>query len=302
MNSETIRRSRPEDVPLLSALFREAFGHERSEAIWQWKYFGERDSVGYVCEADGRIVAHCGGLPVRFRDGGRELRAFQSVDFMSSAAHAGGLAGGGVFVRTVRRMFEEHCGPSKAQLVYGFPGERHRLVGERLLGYRPLEPVQEIRIESRAASESLQPLSEEAFPLFTRLHPFLGTVRDEEYLRWRYLNHPSHRYLVLPVSGSWPFRRRFAALVRDLDEYILMMEIGSIGSQKDAMRLLGSLEKLGKPVKAWLPPQSSLALFLANAGVKATQRDHWFEYRFFIERSAPMPGEFYYTAGDYDVF
>lgn len=299
---ENIRRSRPEDVPRLSELFHEAFGHRRPDDIWFWKYFGQRDSVGYVCESDGRIVAHCGGVPVRFRDGSHEHLALQSVDFMSSPTHSGGLGGGGVFVRTVRRMFEECCGPTTAQVVYGFPGERHRLVGEKLLGYRAIEPVHELKLVPAKDSEKPEPLVAGSLPLFAHEHAFVGAIRDEDYLRWRYLQHPTHRYATIQSGGVRPFQRRVSALLREIGDHFMLMEVAGLQNQRDARRLAEVLKRLGKPVTAWGSPQNAFGLFLVNAGFMASRRDHWIETRFFIDRQPPSPGEMYYTAGDYDVF
>jgi hypothetical protein len=297
--TDLIRRSQPGDAPKLSALFREAFGTERSEEIWRWKYFGQRPGVGYVCETGGRIVAHCGGIPVQFRDGSRRYLAYQSVDFMSSPAHAGGLGGGGVFVRTVRRMFEECCGPDKALLVYGFPGERHRLVGERLLGYRPLEPVTELELTHRGASIRPEPLSQRLLPLFTKQEMRFGALRDEVYLAWRYLAHPFHRYGVVTARARWPFAAQAAALVREIEDAFVILELRVSGPT--ARALTRRLSELGKPVRIWSSARHPLGLLLAEHGFRSMPRDHQVEYRFFFERSTPQPGELYYTLGDYDV-
>ena len=268
--------------------------------MWAWKYFGERSSVSYVCQAEGRIVAHCGGIPVQVRDGRAEYTAFQSVDFMSSPSYAGGAGGGGVFVRTVRRMFEECCGPTRAPLVYGFPGERHRLVGERLLGYTALEPVHEFRLEAVAGTTRTRPLDSRSLRLFRRPRPEFGAIRDDAYLRWRYLFHPFHHYEVVSVTAG-PFRQRTAALLRSMEDRFILMELGGTMSERGTAALIRALHGSGRPVEGWFSAQHPIALLLQSHGVKATARDHWLEYRFFNDRPAPRAGDFYYTMGDYDV-
>src|SRR5687767_12330468 len=107
---EVIRPSTRADIPALSALFEEVFGLHRQASVWEWKYFSNpRGTTSMVCEAGGRLVAHAGGTPVRFRDFEREYVALQSVDFMSSPTHAGGIGRGGVFIRTAERFFEAYC-------------------------------------------------------------------------------------------------------------------------------------------------------------------------------------------------
>jgi hypothetical protein len=297
---EIIRPAEPDDIPLLSTLFHEAFGDERHPAVWAWKYFGERSSVSYVCEAEGRIVAHCGGIPVQFRDGRAQYTAYQSVDFMSSPSYVGGAGGGGVFVRTVRRMFEECCGPTRTPLVYGFPGERHRMVGERLLGYTALEPVHEFRLETAGPSTRTQPLDAKFLGLFRRPRHQFGAIRDEAYLRWRYLFHPFHHYEVVSVTTG-PLRQRTAALLRSLEDRLVLMELGGSLSERGTAALIRALQRSGKPVEGWLSARHPISLLLQTHGVRTTPRDHWLEYRFFHERAAPHAGDFYYTMGDYDV-
>ncbi|HEY5609624.1 MAG TPA: GNAT family N-acetyltransferase, partial [Thermoanaerobaculia bacterium] len=137
---ETIRPATETDIPRLATLFETVFGQRRDERIWRWKYFDPlRSSLSVVCEAAGTIVAHCGGVAVEFVDHGKRYAAYQLVDFMSTRAYAGGVGAGGIFVRTADWFFR-HAREMGVKWVYWFPGERHRLVGQRLLGYPALEP------------------------------------------------------------------------------------------------------------------------------------------------------------------
>lgn len=299
---ETVRRSRREDIPGLQALFVEAFGHERDASVWEWKYFDNpRGNYGFVCQAGDRIVAHCAGLPVRFRDFERSLSAFASVDFMSSPSYAGGLGGGGVFVRTVRRFFEEACGVQATPLLFGFPGERHRVLGERLLGYRPIEIVNDLRLEPRGGGGIVEPLTPRDLRLFRDIPFSMGVERDEAYLRWRYLEHPVHRYGLVAVPGFFG-KARLGAIVREVDGVIRLMEVGGSFSRGNVARLVGLLGRLDRPVVGWGSGLNPIGRILVEEGFALVPRDHRLEIRLFYERPTPREGEMYYTLGDYDVF
>jgi len=299
---ETVRRAARGDIPALIALFREVFGQERDPGVWEWKFFDE-DHLGasFVCVAGDRIVAHCGGTPVRFRDGRAEYTAFQSVDFMSSPTYAGGIGGGGVFVRTVQEFFRQMCDAEKAPLVYGFPGERHRLLGERLLSYRPVEAVVELTVGGAESGGSLSELTERSLTSFESHPNPVGAVRDAGYLRWRYLRHPVHRYQYLAVKASL-FGPKVASILRESESCFYLMEIGGDVSESGLRSLAKALGKLGKPVRGWFPLQHPAGVNLQRAGFSSATRDHYLECRFFKPRPHPRPGEFYYTLGDYDVY
>jgi len=301
-SAEIVRRSRREDIPALQALFAEAFGHERPAGVWEWKYFDNpRGHAGFVCQAGDRIVAHCAGLPSRFRDFEQSFTAYSSVDFMSSPTYAGGVGGGGVFIRTVRRFYNDCCGVGGAPLLYGFPGERHRILGERLLGYRPVEVVNDLRLEPSSGSGSIEPLSPVHLRLFMKVPFSMGVERDEVHLRWRYIQHPVFRYGVVIVKGLFG-RPKVGALVRESDDgTIYLMEVGGTFSRGNVARLVEALGSLGRPVVGWGSPRHPIGRLLVEEGFTVVPRDHRLEVRLFYERATPREGEMYYTLGDYDV-
>jgi hypothetical protein len=301
--TEIIRPAVLADVPKLSALFEEVFGVSRPASVWEWKYFrNPRGVTSMVCEAGGRLVSHCGGTPVRFRDFDRELVALQSVDFMSSPTYPGGIGRGGVFVRTAERFFATYCGPGKVPLVYGFPGERHRILGERLLGYRPVEPVAELRLAPRGSGRVVAPLASGELRLFSRVPLELGAIRDETYLRWRYLSHPQFRYGTVSIRGRFGMGTQIAALVRSDADRLYVMEVGGRFSRAAVEDLADALSRVGRDVVAWGSPAHPVNALLAAGGFSVERRDHQIEMRWFTQRQLPRTGELYYTLGDYDVY
>lgn len=299
---EVIRPATSSDIAALGILFREVFGVERPESIWRWKYFDNpRGCASYVCDAGGVLVAHCGGTAVMVDDGGIRYPAFQSVDFMSSPAYPGGVGKGGVFVRTAEAFFRRYCSPDLFALVYGFPGERHRRLGERVLGYTPIEQVGELRLEPSGSLEVARPLRRADLPLFVRSFSPFSVIRDDTYLSWRYLDHPLFRYEVV-LAGS-PLRGNVAAaIVLREGEDVHLMELGGRLDPSSLRILAGRLSSLGAPVRFWCSLRHPLATALTVAGFVPTVRDHSIECRSFAGRLTPPPGGFYFTLGDYDVW
>lgn len=301
---EIIRRATRDDIPRLNALFEDVFGERRAPAVWEWKYFDNpRGARSMLCEAGDAIVAHCAGTPIVMQDGARQYIALQSVDFMSTRRHAGGIGKGGVFYRVVQTFFEEFCGERGAAMVYGFPGERHRLVGEKILGYTPVESVGELTLppSQSAADVPLEPI-DPYLALLSQAATSFGGVRDSTYIDWRYRRHPLHRYGALAVH-RWPWRKpQLIAIVRDTAEEILLMELEGTYSAKLIGRMCEQLRQFGKPVRAWGSLQHERGRALAAAGFESKERPHRLETRFFFDRAIPSAGDLYYSLGDYDVF
>ncbi len=299
---EIIRAATVEDASAVALLFREAFGHERDPSVWLWKYFGgDPRSVSYICVAGDRVVAHCGGTAVTICDRSQTYPGFQSVDFMSSPSYPGGVGRGGVFVRTVKRFFAERCGTGGVPFVYGFPGERHRLLGERLLGYEAIEAVSEFTSQQDVPQQELESLAEEHLSIFSNRSFEFGAERSVEYLRWRYLRRPNSDYKFVRPRG-WFGGADIAAIVRQVDGISYLMEIGGKLSRKNMRRLSGLLREACGRVTGWFPAESSVGSGLHSAGFERKTRDHLLESRSFVGAVAPRPGEFYYSLGDYDVY
>jgi len=304
MTREEIRTPTPADIPALSAIFSEVFGEVRDPEVWMWKYFSRDPHASKICTLDGRIVAHCGGVAVRVKDGQHEYGALQSTDFMSSPNYAGGLGGGGIFIRTVRAFFKEYCESGRFPMLYGFPGERHRVLGEKLLGYRPVELVGELTLDGSGdvaeSGNSFEPIDDSILEFLARTEFGFGAVRDCDYLRWRYVDHPRHKYRARTLRGFLG-RLKGAVIVRNDGDETLLFEARLPDEDRNLDRLLATL-KASRRIRCWLPPGSLEAQRLVRHGFSVGSRDHYFETRFFNGRKAPAAGEFHYSLGDYDVF
>ncbi|HEX7181298.1 MAG TPA: hypothetical protein VF756_05605 [Thermoanaerobaculia bacterium] len=190
-----IRPTSPRDLPGLSALFQDRFGHPLGPEEWEWKYRqipGEGRSL--VAVEEDHVVAHAGALAVPARWRGGEAWIWQLVDF------AGTTGGGGLRASLVdlgRTLLAGLPREGDAPWIFGFPSERHFKLGERVFGYQPLTtieplagPVPEGR--SEAPVEIGDRCSDWAETAWERCGA-LGVRRSAAFLNWRYCYRP-HRY------------------------------------------------------------------------------------------------------------
>jgi predicted N-acetyltransferase YhbS len=231
-----VRPAAPADRPLLLALFRAAFGAEASAEEWAWKY--ERNpnpGVSAVAVTDGRVVGFYGAFGTRYRGAGGDFPGVSAVDVMTdpAARRLGRQA-------LIRDLGEAYCRLNReagAPFYFGFPHERHRVLGERLLGYRSVEPAGEWtrplgatslvrRLGTRLRTVRVSPgLSGGHDSLAETLHARSGwrTDRSRATLDWRF-GRPGSSYLVRELRGPRGASRGYAA-VRVVGDRALLLDL-----------------------------------------------------------------------------
>lgn len=190
-----IRPTQPEDLPSLSALFADRFGHSLEPDEWEWKYRhlpGEARS--FVAVQDGEVVAHAGALCLPARWQGGDAGIWQLVDF-AGTTRRGGLRP--ALVDLGRALLHDLPREQDAPWIFGFPSERHFKLGQRVFGYHPLT---EIEVLAGPIPEA-DPVSIEwsdsggdwAGTIWERAG-VLGVRRTDDFLRWRYWARPRRYY------------------------------------------------------------------------------------------------------------
>ncbi|HYG65321.1 MAG TPA: hypothetical protein VEL74_22255 [Thermoanaerobaculia bacterium] len=189
-----MRPTTDNDLPALSALFADRFGHPLGAEEWLWKYRqipGEGRSL--VAVEEGEVVAHAGALrlPARWRGG--DAGIWQLVDF-AGTTRRGGLRP--ALVELGRRLLADLPGRVDAPWIFGFPSERHFRLGQRVFGYRPLTVLTplggEIPEGVPGPLETGDSCGEWAGAVWERCG-LLGVRRSAGFLNWRYHARP-HRY------------------------------------------------------------------------------------------------------------
>ena len=305
-----IRPGRSGDEGQIRALFARVFEHELSSEEWKWKYLRDGEPPpAYVAEDRAEVVAHLGGLRQRVSWRGGEAVAWNMVDAMCERRYAGR----GVYRRVATALMDE-LGNRGSVMLYGFPGEGHRRVGERFLGFRAIAPVYMVRKALYASPASGQGRLLNALPrdwdaLWPRIEARFGLVarRDYAHLRWRYLARPDKKYRIVTIDGAAAI-----AIVGIEGEAAYLLEFLTDGASADiALSLLAEAEVAchaegARRIEGWFPSWTfETRLLVERAGWTGSEADHWIvTLRIFDPALSVgwLADHFYYSLGDYDVF
>ncbi|MCY2990274.1 MAG: GNAT family N-acetyltransferase [Planctomycetota bacterium] len=234
----TIRPYQPGDERQLVGLFQTCFHRPITEAHWRWKLRGFDTSIDnvWVAEADGRIIGHYGGMPVRIWLSGQEHRAMVAVDSMLHP----GYQGRWVFMKLLRQAHQVWRS-SGVTFWLGLPNENWGAARKKRLGIQDVFSlnwkIRPFHIEHLLARRcqlpwprSWTPLSAvwnrfwdgkraidrkielipvtQVTPEFDALwqsarpHLRVSIIRDANWVQWRFLASPDRQYQVLLAARS----------------------------------------------------------------------------------------------------
>jgi hypothetical protein len=186
-----------------------------SAALWEWKY-GDGRGCAVGARRSGRLVAHYGGTLRRVVIFGKEGVALQVCDAMVDRAERAVMTKSGVMHQVTATFLEIYQGLAGIPVAFGFPNARAMGLGTRLGLYAEVGAMQEVRWPALPARPRLRtrlrhvdpgrPEDREAVnrlweAMRRDLSGALAVVRDWDYLAYRYLDHPEHRYEVLLVTS-----------------------------------------------------------------------------------------------------
>jgi hypothetical protein len=309
-----IRPFRDGDQEGMRDLFRACFGREMSAEEWIWKYRNSYlGSSAVVAEDNRRIIAHYGGLKMRFYYKGGALDAYQGCDAMTHPEYQSR----GIIVKTALGFYKANPG---REFMFGFPSERHAVVAANWLGWEKHVFINEMVKEvSRAGfrSRSLVRVesgwdridAEEIDTLWagTKDSRNLSLEKRSDYIHWRYRDCPGKQYEVII------FRGRF---VNDLKAYVVVLEQGDelrvldlVASRSmKVKKLMCCLEQRAaakgrKTIRLWMNPREPKRGELRDAGYRE-EKGIPLTLRIF-EGSDFAPACFFerynYSMGDYDA-
>jgi hypothetical protein len=208
--SFAIRPATAADAPGIRDLIERVFGTPMPEEEWRWKFERNPDGWrGVVGVRDGRIVGNYAGWGMRFLVDG-EPRLLYAVGDVATDPAARGLGGRrGVFRAMAEAFFESV--EAEVPFCFGFPGSRHNVVSERIVGSRTLLPV--VLREAAADAFGPAPPDMEAgdFPpesfdaLWESARRGLShaAVRDRLRVNWRLHGRPTRYYrMAWRVQGG----------------------------------------------------------------------------------------------------
>ncbi len=316
-----VRRAVPGDRPTLMRLFALVFGSPPASGEWEWKYDRNPSKAASVGAFDGdEAVGFLGAFATRFVGGGADLPGTSGVDSMT-APTARRLGRGGAF-REIGRIFVEENRTLGIPFYFGFPNERARLAGERLLGYRTVEragqwvrPVTRPPLVRRLTSRLRPVRAVEAFgqghdALAERLRarPGIRTDRSRAALAWRFGSRPGVGYLLLEASRG----RESAgyAVLRFVGDRALLVDLQAANEADGVVVDLltaASTEAASRGARTLelrASQRGPLAARASELGFQELASDTWLDL-ISIDPAYPFDdalASFDYRFGDHDVF
>lgn len=211
-NSPVIGWLELDDFAAWHTLFKACFGHSISREQWAWKY-RDCDHPGVGVWINGVLIAFYGGMPRSLACMGYSQLGIQVGDVMVHPDHRGSLSRKGPFQLAASSFLEQTLAKGAPYwLGFGFPNQRAMLVARKLRLYEAVDQLSEISWHA----------TREALPWWQRLdvvdardlnfidglwkkmvtafHGSILGVRDSQYIRRRYLEHPTHRYQLIRLT------------------------------------------------------------------------------------------------------
>ena len=227
-----LRQIKTEHMSAVLDLFENTFHHSMTPATWQWKY-GHHSGYQIGVWRDDQLIAHYGGCGRRILFFGQPQHAVQIADVMVNSNDRGILTKTGPFFLMAATFPERFVGYGKPFLVgFGFPNERAMQVAERhglyaevgcmtefcwpslpklpLMGTK-LQQLDEHLLEddktARIIDECWQQMAGD-------LRDAMVGIRDWNYLKHRYLHHPTQQYQIVLVKNRFGKRIRGVLVLR----------------------------------------------------------------------------------------
>lgn len=237
MTTEQIRQFVRGDEERIVELFNQIFRTNRPMKRWNWQFADNPMGASYIAlaESDGELVGQYCVMRQQLNFGGRQVHAAQSCDTMvrsdqqgkrwfvrlAEACYADGSAQGMKvvfgfpnrnsfpgFVRSlgwhrIASLPEYHCRTSITDFAGRIGGLPFALLLRLRLRFREMLLRRNVKggrvVTSDEIPESVASLLDE-----TRNYEILSIWKDLSYMKWRYQQHPEHRYVyhVLYVGDS----------------------------------------------------------------------------------------------------
>lgn len=301
-------------------LFARVFDKPMTEAWWQWKY-RQSNGHGIGVWAGKELIAHYGGAGLEVVFNGKPVRAVQICDVMVAKTARHAVRQRSPLFLATRTFLERFVGYDRQfPLAYGFPSNRALQMGVHLGFYAVVGSMCELKITSPKPRlrdwlfrlEQTDP-DQSGFhageidllweQMLRSLPSAVLVKKNAARLRYRYLDHPEHRYHLWLLKHRLSGKARAAMILKEEQERILLMDV--IG---DCKHLNMSLQHAGiavqqrwhKPLVFWLSTAQAEKLQITGTEIKplpiSTPANIW--------TAGPTPDElrdrWWLTAGDTD--
>jgi len=216
-------------------LFKRAFKHDISPALWNWKYSDGRGTGIGMWDMEGKMVAHYGGTSRDILFFGSPAKAIQIGDVMVAPGEQHSLARKGPVILSSATFYEREIGYGKKHLLaVGFPNNRAYRVLVRLgvyidslgkimcVNWPPIHSKRSLLYKTREIN--FESISDKVLVnrcwndmSFNMKNQIIG-VRDYDYLMYRYVNHPEKEYRIFSVIQRITKRPIGLVIVRKIED------------------------------------------------------------------------------------
>jgi hypothetical protein len=314
------RSYRPGDERAIIRLFYLTFRKAKSLGRWRWEFldnpYGKANVV--VLESDRMgIVGHYGGIVVRFNVDGEVIPVAQIADVMIHPVFRGRVA-----LNLLGRAYIKNSRDNGIRLLYGFNEDVVARSNRRFFGAEVALVSEWVREIPRAQAvvhpgaddpeaSAATGFGAEADAVWERIKRSYrcATVRDGEYLNWRYSRRSERTYAV--VHATDPSSRRIVALAvlgaRKSDGLILELLSDPNDEPAIAALLRASIRHFARAgkrrVRTWLSAHGRLRACARAAGFTPVDCGLYLNLLRLDDSLdvAALREDFYYTLGDYDV-
>mgnify|MGYP001180875144 CR=1 FL=1 len=282
-----VRLYRSRDYAAVSSLFTAIFNQPMTPAFHAWKYRPGR-SAAMVVFKNGELVAHYGGVGNAIVMCGEDSTAMQIVDVMVKPSARQAVRKTSPFFIAGSTFLEQFIGNSQPWLLgYGFPSDRHMRLAAHLGLYAPVGRMVELVWDSAAlasepkpwwqidtlstmnASTYNKPLDALWAAMRKDLDQACAVVKDAEWLRWRYLEHPEREYQVRLVRNRWTGRALGLFVCRPEGERLFLLDLvgprahlplllGLAAREAQQQKLQSLMTWCSKGLLDWLPHDSAV--------------------------------------------
>jgi hypothetical protein len=281
-----VRLYRPRDYVAVSSLFTDIFKQPMSTAFHAWKYRPGKSGAMVVFKG-GELVAHYGGIGTEIVLRGEESSAMQIVDVMVKPSARQAVRKTSPFFLAGSRFLEQFIGNEQPwRLGYGFPSDRHMRLAAHLGLYAPVGRMVELVWDSAAAARAPRPWwgldvltlenasthAKALDALWAAMRQDLtqacAVVKDANWLRWRYLEHPERDYQVTLVRNRFTDRPLGLFVCRAEGERLFLLDlvapkanlallIGLAAHQAQQRQLPALMTWCSQSFRDWLPHQGA---------------------------------------------
>ncbi len=311
-----IREFKDSDELGIRSLFVTCFGKELSHGEWHWKYkespWGATASIAMDNE---EIIAHYGGLRAKFFYQDKIFDALQPCDVMTHPKFRARIfSKRGAMVKAGEHFYSNN----HMDFAFGFPSERHAILGTKQLGYTEHRYITVLR-KSAAGLKKTLILPEKvqkgwdsisAKEIDSICKEVKGTagltiIKDSHYLFWRYRDNPIRRYLPLMVR-TWLRNKLKAFVIISFRDSELLIQDFFHTDAIDIKNLFKLLEKIAlehrlQSIVAWVNPNEPVFKAFIDYGFVA---DKGIPYLFRVinaeVREEFLFNNYCYRMGDYD--